>query len=197
MRSQLPLRLGIARSLVAQAAASAPNPDVQVKVKFVLVPQSKICDGPYKPGCPVTREAESLKEKWRISRLYSLSKDRSVPLPLEPDFQSALTSCIDDGNYVVLLEFDWKVPLVAFVDMVSDSGERLSQLANSHRQFGRSQASPYSPNAPDRSNAGGMMRAGPLWFAYRNAIDFEPDKNAKWKLILNDAWYGFYVKSAP
>lgn len=196
MRSQLPFRLGIAPSLGAQTATSAVRPVVHVTVKFVLVPQTKVCGNPYKPGHIAADTAETLKETYRVSRAYPLSAGISVPLPLDRKFQSALTSCIDAGNYAVLLEFDWENPLLAVVDLIRDSSERLSGSSSSHRKLDRSQVSPYSPYLPSspRAKAGTTTRVGPLWYSHQKANDFEPDRNVRWKLIMNDAWYGFYVK---
>src|SRR5436305_678400 len=101
----------------------------QITVKLVLVPQSEICEGPYKPGhkdCPVTaRKIDSLKHKNRVSRVYQLPAGKSVALLLEWDFHQALIADIDAGNYSVLLEFDWGNTLWVVVDMVraSSSGK--------------------------------------------------------------------------
>jgi|SRR3954451_7503218 len=200
MRSQPSFRLGVAPSLFAQTATSAAGPvELQVTVKFIPVPQSEVCR-PYKPGhneCPVAaKTAESLKDTYCVSRAYPLSAGKSVGLPLEPKFHTALISGIDAGNYAVVLEFDWKIPLVAVVDMVLDSSKQLSESSNSHHQFDRSQASPYALGAPVRASAGTMMRVGPLWYTHQKAKDFEPDRDVKWKLIINDTWYGFHVKPA-
>lgn len=96
----------------------------------------------------------------------------------------------------MLLEFDWGVPLLAYIDVILDSGDRLPGSSGSHGKIDRGQASPYSPGARVGANAGRAMRVGPLWYTHHRASYFDPNDNTRWKLIVNDAWYGFYVKTA-
>jgi hypothetical protein len=180
MRSQFSFPLGIIPSLFSQTVTSDASPAVlQVTVKFVLVLQSDVCKGSYKPGhndCSVTtQEAEFLEKTHRVSRAYPLSAGKSVALALERKFHGALISCIDAGHYAVLLNFDWGSTLVAAVDMIRDSSKPLSKPLN-------------TPRHPDRSQ---------YWHTHQNAIDFDPDKSVRWKVTLNDdLWYGFYVVPA-
>ena len=203
MRSQLPPLPRNAPSPLVQAAASATGPVLRVTIKFLPVLQSEICKGTYRAGhtnCPITaQKAEFLKESYVGSRTYPLSQGKRVALPLVPKFQNTLTSCIDAGNYAMLVEFAWGIPLLAvIVDMVPDHepSELPPGSSGSQRQFDRSQAVPYGFGAQTEINAVRRMRAGPLWYTHQNAKDFEPAESIRWKLILNDGWYGFYVKPA-
>jgi hypothetical protein len=161
----------------AQNATTAVDPNgLQITVKLMLVLQSDVCKGIYKPGhkdCPISEsKIDDLKRKHRVSRSYHLTLGKLVPLPLEQDFQQALTSAIDAGNYAVLIELDWGKTMVAVVDMVRDSSGPLPEWTSPHPQ----------------------LDSGQYWYTHQDAIDFEPGKSVKWQVTLNGAlsvW--FYV----
>jgi hypothetical protein len=183
MRSRV-IRLGfcaiiveftIALSSLAQATAA---PTAYITVKLVLVRQSDLCKGSYKPGhvdCELSTErVEYLEQTNRVSRPYKLPLGKPVALRLDPEFQQALIASIDAGTYAVLLEFDWGAQLTVEVDLARD----LCGSPKSHP--------PWDRNSRH-------------WYTHENAIHFDPDKNVKWQMTLTvvSKWlFCFYVVPA-
>ena len=153
---------------------------IEISVKLVLVPQSDVCKGPYKPGRGddlTPDDVDKLEHQNRVSDLYKLPSGKATPLPLPRRFQQGLIPAIATGKWAVLLVFDWGSPLKVVVDLVQGPTQNLPE---------------WSKKQPKYDN-------GQLWYAHQNAVGFDPAQSVTWQLTLNGpkgSSFSFYVVPA-